>query len=674
MAIDITYDSQVIASAEPGQTATLSCANMKMKTDIGVAIPADYIIPSGEIEITEAGQYDIDVTTAKTAKVNVAGAEYNIHYDRDIAPTDKTKLWVQTPKPEELHVMVYPEPYGTDTTKTNGAILPASRTYLTCATVGNKVYMFGGQSPDEAASVFETVFNKNIYVFDYTTNEITTLNTQMPTGSRFDCAAVGDKIYIFGGFYDTDTPVLIFDTVTEEITSVAGAYTVAKYETRVAAVGTKIYIFGGRGGTYNASTKRVSLTGYYDTIQMFDTETNELTTLDTVLPAGNSGMAVGVVDTKIYLFGGMNHEKSICIFDTESQTLEVLEQTLPVGMDFPQYAVIGSKIYLYRHNSSSAPYRVWVFDTETLKIVKLLTKIQSGSTGVNKSIAIGSTIYLFGMWDANASSYQNTITFDTRVGVSENHLAIEESLEKNRFYITPEIRIGVNNLYYGNAEGLGKKVNGALYNGSTWQDFISPVITAKHYKQSIKLDEGVSYSGFNCNVGDLVVAYFTSSYEVTLTDGWMMLAASETLSSTTTMKAYWVYKFAESTSITIEIDIGDERTVTPVALLIPGATGVTFSGNFIYKEGTETRGITVDKPEGLVLWGVFTGSHSNYFTCSTKDVPVVSSGTGRFVIPDGSDRETVEFYCKGYQDTPIVVSCLTVEGIDKLYDTVFDED
>lgn len=55
----ITYDSQVIASLEPGKTATLECANRSMKTDVVVTFPNGYLIPGGTKTITENGTHNV---------------------------------------------------------------------------------------------------------------------------------------------------------------------------------------------------------------------------------------------------------------------------------------------------------------------------------------------------------------------------------------------------------------------------------------------------------------------------------------------------------------------------------------------------------------------------------------------------------------------------------------
>lgn len=132
-----------------------------------------------------------------------------------------------------------------------------------------------------------------------------------------------------------------------------------------AAVESKIYLFGGRDyadGNYV----------YYDTIQVFDTETNTLTTLDATLPEGTYGISCAAVGSKIYLIGGRIADstsgstkelelKSIQVFDTETNTLTMLDVTLSTYNSFTPVAAVGSLIYIF----SDFLQEIYMFDTET---------------------------------------------------------------------------------------------------------------------------------------------------------------------------------------------------------------------------------------------------------------------------------------------------------------------
>lgn len=68
--VSITYNEQVIASLNSGETATLSCSGKKMLSDVEVKVESGYIKPSGSISITENNTYD--VTNYARAVVDVA--------------------------------------------------------------------------------------------------------------------------------------------------------------------------------------------------------------------------------------------------------------------------------------------------------------------------------------------------------------------------------------------------------------------------------------------------------------------------------------------------------------------------------------------------------------------------------------------------------------------------
>ena len=108
--------------------------------------------------------------------------------------------------------------------------------------------------------------------------EITTLDATMLLGvSNAGVATVGSKVYIFGGYYGSfcTSAIGVFDTKTQsyELLDITLPSTVESVA--AAAVGTKIYLFGGLAG--GMSTQR------FDTIDVFDTETQMVMTLEATL-------------------------------------------------------------------------------------------------------------------------------------------------------------------------------------------------------------------------------------------------------------------------------------------------------------------------------------------------------------------------------------------------------
>lgn len=209
--------------------------------------------------------------------------------------------------------------------------------------VGTKIYLFGGQYFAGAGNGGNIWLN-TIDVFDTETNTITTLDTKLPyEASNIPVGVVGTKIYLFGGSSWTDDydNILVFDTTNNAITTLDA--TVPRYidgsrisSYTVVAVGTKIYLISGFG----------ALT-YLDTIHVFDTETNAFIEYDTVLPYGNMGCAGAVVESQIYLFGGMRNKSNTVVFDTNTDTVSTLEAILPTAVGFAGAAAVDENIYLF---------------------------------------------------------------------------------------------------------------------------------------------------------------------------------------------------------------------------------------------------------------------------------------------------------------------------------------
>ena len=218
--------------------------------------------------------------------------------------------------------------------------------------VGTKIYLFGGHYFAGAGNG-GNIYLKTIDVLDTETNTITTLDTQLPYGaSNIPVGVVGTKIYLFGGsafteYYDN---ILVFDTEDNTITTLDATVPLYSDGSRISnytvvAVGTKIYLLGGWGGL-----------SYLDTIRVFDTETNAFIPYDVVLPYGNTGCAGAVVESQIFLFGGMRNKNNTVVFDTNTDTVTTLEAILPTEVGFAGAAAVGENIYLFGGLVSSDIY------------------------------------------------------------------------------------------------------------------------------------------------------------------------------------------------------------------------------------------------------------------------------------------------------------------------------
>ena len=387
------------------------------------------------------------------------GTTLNIAYG-ETPPEDTSKLWIKANEPN--NVSVGSDIDGVGSVANVGSLLnPCDG--IGCARVGNIIYLLGG---------FEGGYSNKIYTFDLETETLTALSTTLPTVCyNVDCATVGKKIYLFGGSCGgSDTylnTINVFDTETETITTLSAKLPKRTIDMGCASVGTKIYLFGGM--YYNS--------GYYDltTINVFDTETETLTTLGVTLPKRNYGMACASVGTKIYLLGGHSRNNgawtTIDVFDTETQTITTLNTTLPTNWYDMGCSAIGTKIYLFGgYDNRNYLNTIGVFDTETETIEILENTLPIGCQNIGCS-AYGNKVYLFGGYDAGIRL--NPINcFTLTHELAKGDIEVQSGLLNNKFNLinteSAKVQIGVENVYVGNENNEAERVDAYLHNGTEW--------------------------------------------------------------------------------------------------------------------------------------------------------------------------------------------------------------
>jgi hypothetical protein len=134
----------------------------------------------------------------------------------------------------------------------------------------NKVYIFGGQTPDRASA--------DIFAFDVATRNLQIIATKLPSGRR-DAAAVfvpqTNRIYIFGGRTATVTldEILAFDPATQSLSTLPTRLPFGLQKMAAAHVPSagKVFLFGGEkagGGSskavleFNVTTDAIAQSSY----------------------------------------------------------------------------------------------------------------------------------------------------------------------------------------------------------------------------------------------------------------------------------------------------------------------------------------------------------------------------------------------------------------------------
>lgn len=233
---------------------------------------------------------------------------------------------------------------------TKNAELPAILMETGVVSIGSNAYIVAGE-PDAGE------ISRDIYKFNYETNEITTYKNIIPT--NVDGAVRKDN---------------------------------RLRDLAVAVVGTNIYTFGG----YN---QQQELSPYLENVNYvckFDTTTNTLTKLNTKLTKRYGGTSVSV-GNKIYLFGGgeiisakRNDISSIVCFDTVTLQVTKFTATLPKAEEYPTAFYVGNTIYVCQDNTT------YIFDPNNDTLTK--ATIQFAEIPSPKNVVIGNKVWWFSVF------------------------------------------------------------------------------------------------------------------------------------------------------------------------------------------------------------------------------------------------------------------------------------
>lgn len=299
------------------------------------------------------------------------GAEPNIYYSLDTPPEDTSKLWVKADKANK--VIVSSEKVFDEGGQAESMEVYDISTYTyhsTDAAVGEDIYKFGGRDSGS--------YKNTIRKFNTRTRTETTLSKTVPSDMKMwsAIATYGRKIYLFGGrsvsYGGTGSCsklIVEFDSETQEIKTLEQNLPAVVGGACCAVVGSKAYIFGGDVTTGNQSYgKQVNY------VTVFDLETHEVRQSKNVLPVATGFMACCAVSDDIYLFGGISNNtgtKRILRYNTHDETFDTLDATLPETRNSMGCAIVDNTILLIGGNPSYYPNvgnwatTVWYFNPVT---------------------------------------------------------------------------------------------------------------------------------------------------------------------------------------------------------------------------------------------------------------------------------------------------------------------
>lgn len=393
-----------------------------------------------------------------TAKLG--GAELNIAYG-DVPPEDTSKLWVKTTEASAVEV--------SGETLTGDGLRPASvesvvsgeysTYYPAMAMVDGKVYIFGGGTSGD---------KNTIKVFDPYVKTVTTLAKTLPNAlGMAGCGAVGKNIFLFGGNYSeqVQSTLYMFDTVEQTVTDLSDVYTghigssKPLKQISCATVGDVIYLFGGIGANSGAVNKE---------IYRFDGVNKTFLGSGVNLPNVTSSLCIcSPVGDKIYVFSG-DKEGAIYCYDIHAMTVDTLTTTMPMYSKGASCCTIDGKVYFVGVSDSGLSNKIYCFDPSTEEV----SEVYTSSTTIRYGFGIvpfEHGAYYFG---GNNSSIWNFRAPIESMPLDNGTLKICAAIGVNPCQIvntdTFKAAIGVKEVYKGNADNEGEKVEAAVYQYGAW--------------------------------------------------------------------------------------------------------------------------------------------------------------------------------------------------------------
>lgn len=398
-------------------------------------------------------------------------ASLNIAYG-DTAPTDTSKLWVKTAEPNKIHVG-YDFPTQEVATIAEGGgvnfditklstILPKKIEACGVAKVDTNIYIMGGYNRD----IYNNIsYSNTIYKYDIVTDTMTELPAKLPQGlSDLAVASVGDKIYTFGGRANGSSGgsllTCCFDTLSGTISQGTALSNMKTYSAVACAVGTDIFVFGG-----SISGVKSSYIYKYDT-------TNHTVTQKTSLPTGTSNMGAIAVGTDIYVYGGSTSAgttNTIYRYDTVGNTIETLSMVLPISDWIFASCVTNNCIYALGSYHRIVSFDIASHTTSIIYEGDGVT-FGYGAIGFgNRFYTFGG---LFNNTPPSLDSIYNIelqnipIENGTLVILQSKNKNTFALINTN----TTRVEIGVDSVYKGNSENIGEKVETALYKDGAWSN------------------------------------------------------------------------------------------------------------------------------------------------------------------------------------------------------------
>lgn len=376
--------------------------------------------------------------------------DLNVRYGL-LAPSDTTKLWMNTSLPSKVTITNDVSPTNlVEQVSSFDTNLPKDFYGNAFAAVGNKIYLF---------------LNNTLQVWDVVSGE-TDASLVMPVYFKYTdtASAVGNNIFLFGGHttssQDFSDTIYKFNTDTNTLEMLETNMPVPILGAKSVSVDSKIYIFGGR----------VEGPTDVNSIYIFDTETSIVTRANVSMGVSQMYPGVAAVGKHIYIF---EQNKNIQFIDVDDLTHIT---TLPAQLYYPATHItavtVGTKIYLLggydTRKFNTGVQLIQCLDTTTDTIRPVSASFPHSGGYYMGGVNINDDIYLFGSMTYRTRRYKFTPAKEPLT----NNIIASQGVDGKSFQLmsgATELDTNIQNIFKGDTT-TAAWAPAYLYDGVNWYD------------------------------------------------------------------------------------------------------------------------------------------------------------------------------------------------------------
>ena len=345
-----------------------------------------------------------------------------------------------------------------------GTLTSPAPGYQNCL-VGDWIYFLGPFLYDAKNTyISKEIRRYNVKTLELETVQVVNASSVQSYGYQQMCGcAANGVVCFFGGVYhegdwSQSSRIFCYDTNTKEYTEISSSSLSPTSNYSCCAVGDKIFLFGG----YNYPASQYSKSAY-----VFDTASKTLQPISTAPTDGCSCCAVG---RKIYTIGGRTTYNEVWVLDTTKLTWEKKNVTAPNNYtELTPSVAFGNKIYLFGNSvpSSTTSLKVTVYDTETDTFTETGKSMNGGANGTCFG-SDGLNVYFIGgigKYNTNSKQLQK---FSFETPLTSNHLFLQEDYGYDGLWTAlkskdTDFKVKVINAYLGDSNNIAQLTNAYLY-------------------------------------------------------------------------------------------------------------------------------------------------------------------------------------------------------------------